>query len=399
MPIRIGIRTPRVVLAAAVAAAAIIAVGLPASTTSASLSATGSATASAGIGNWCAVPNPTVSKNVYKLSDFSTINAPEASNNGSVSSVRMLVVPVVNNGSFDPVAALPAQAAAVDDQLGVRLWSCTRSMNSDQWLKLTAWRGDYAPPSASSFAWDVAPSSTVSFAESRLKTTSTLSVNAPTTSASLPGVELRDLHRNINKLGGQSGANADPVTMRYSWMLTTGRAKDATSTNDPACASKTCHVDGAGGVLNYNTTFSGDDSAASAHAVSGNSTTYLAEKYYAPSGVWPTTTTTHDQLQCRSRSRINPGADWGPWSAYTDASGTSCPPNTNRLQTESRTVQVTAVVDAAPTVTPTVIAPAGSTPMYDLLRDATGTKIQYVVLEWWGPGAPPADLEIEVFVV
>jgi hypothetical protein len=114
--------------------------------------------------------------------------------------------------------------------------------------------------------------------------------------------------------------------------------------------------------------------------------------------VWPTTTTTRNQLQCSVRTRTNPGQDWGPWSPYTDATGGACPSNTNRIQYQSRTVQQTVDIDAAPTITPTVLAPAGTASINDLLRDTTGTKIQYVVLEWWGQGTPPADLEIEVFV-
>ena len=391
------LRMPLTTAIAATVVLTAIVVGFPAATTGAYLTATDAATSAAGMGNWCSVPNPAVSKNVYKLSDFTAIAAPEASNNGSTSAVQMLVLPVVNDGSFDPIEALPAQIPAVDDQLGVRLWSCTPNMSQTQSIKLTAWRGNYAALNANSFLWNVAPSATVSFAEARLRSTSTLAVNTATNSSTIPGVELRDLHRNINKLGGLTGGT-DPVTMRYSWMLTTGRSEGATSTSDPACASKTCHVDGAGGVTNYNTVFSGVDTAAAVNAVSKNSTTYLAEKYYAASGAWPTTTVTQNQLQCSFRSRSNPGSPWSGWSAYTDATGPSCPSDTTRIEYRDRTILETVTVDAAPTVTPTVIAPKGASTIDSVLRDTTGTKIQYVVLEWWGAGTPPADLEVEVFI-
>ena len=401
-----ALRMPRITAIAAMAALTMIVVGLPAATTGAHLTASDTATGAAGVGNWCSVPNPTVSKNVYKLSDFTAISAPEAANNGTTSAVKMLIIPVVNDGSFDPIEPLPAQVSAVDNQLGVRLWSCTPTMSTTQSIKLTAWRGNYAAPNASSFAWDVAPSASVSFAEARLKSTSTLSVNTPTSSSTLPGVELRDLHRNINKLGGVTGGT-DPVTMRYSWMLTSGRTEGASYTSDPACASKTCHVDGASGVTDYNSVFSGIDTAAAVNAVSKNSTTYLAEKYYSSTGAWPTTSTTTNQLQCSTRTRTRQWdqrnqewdyGTWSSWSSYVNATGTNCGTNSSTVEYRSQTVPITGVADAAPTVAPTVLDPKGTSTNDALLRDTTGTKIQYVVLEWWGTGTPPADLEVEVFV-
>ncbi|MBG6238784.1 hypothetical protein IWX78_001756 [Mycetocola sp. CAN_C7] len=399
---RIQFRMPSVAVLAALAVTAMIAVGLPASTTAASLTASGSATTSAGMGSWCSVPNPSVSGNVYSLSDFTEIQAPESTTDtgAAKTTVRMLVLPVVNDGSFDPVEPLPAQVGGVDNQLGVRLWSCTPGMSSTQSIKLTAWRGSYTATAASAWVWDVAPTS-VSFAQARLNAGANLAINGATTTTTRPGTEVRDAHRGINNLGGQSGANADPVTMRYSWMLTNGRTKNADFTNDPACASKTCHVDGGAGVTNYNNVFSGVDTAAASNAVFQNSTTYLAEKYYSGAGTWPSTTTTTTQLQCSSQTRERIWfwyTDWSAWSAWTDATGTACPANTDLRQYRSQTVPRTVTVDSVPTVTPTVIAPKGSNTNDALLRDTTGTLIQYVVLEWWGTGTPPADLEVEVFV-
>lgn len=334
------IRAPRVTIFAAFAALALIAVGLPAATTGAHLTAAGSATAAAGVGDWCSVPNPAVSKNVYKLSDFTTINAPDTGDPaGAKVGVRMLVLPVVNDASFAPVTGRGSITGAATNQLGVRLWSCTNNMSADQSVKFTAWRGNYTGTGTSQFEWDVAPAVN-SFATARLNARANVAQNQATTAATKAGTELRDMHRNYNKLGGPV-SNVDPVTMRYSWLLSTGRAKDATATSDPTCTSKECHVDGSSGVRNLNTVFSGIESAPVANAVSGNSATYLAEKYYAASGVWPST--------------ITPS--------------------------------------------PTLITPVGGTPTSNLLRDTTGTRIQYVVLEWWGGTTdPPADLEVEVFV-
>lgn len=394
MSISRGFRMPRIAAIATLAAAAMIVVGLPAATTGAHLTASDSVTGAAGIGNWCSVPNPTVSTNVYKLSDFTEIQAPESTTNASAAktTVRMLVLPVVNDGSFDPIEPLPAQVGAVDNQLGARLWSCTPGMSSTQSIKLTAWRGNYASTSASAWVWDAAPTAAVPFAQARLNTSATLAINGATTNSTRPGVEIRDAHRGINGLGGQSGANADPVTMRYSWMLTNGRTKNADFTNDPACASKTCHVDGGAGVTNYNNVFSGVDTAPASSAVFQNSTTYLAEKYYSGAGVWPTTTTTTTQIQCRSRYV------WESWSDNWSNSASACPENNFLRQYQQREIQVPVTVDSAPTATPTVIAPRGTSSIDSVLRDTTGTKIQYVVLEWWGTGTPPADLEVEVFV-
>jgi hypothetical protein len=391
-------------VAAAATVVALLAVGIPASTTVANLTSVGSATSTATTaGDWCAVPGPTQFPNVYKLSDFTEIQAPESTTNAGAAktTVRMLVLPVVNDGSFEPVEPLPAQVGGVDNQLGVRLWSCTPSMSTTQSIKLTAWRGNYATTAPNAWAWDVAPSATVPFAKARLNTSAALATNGATTNATQPGTEIRDVHRGLNGLGGQAGTNADPVTMRYSWMLTNGRSKNADFASDPACANKTCHVDGGSGVTNYNNVFSGSETATTANAISKNSTTYLAEKYYSATGVWPSTTTNTTQLQCSYQTRERLWfwyTDWSEWSAYTDATGSACLANTDLRQSRSQTVPRTVTADAAPTVTPTVIDAKGSATNDALLKDTTGTKIQFVVLEWWGTGTPPADLEVEVFV-
>lgn len=379
-------RAPWLFVTAAAAAAALFSVGVPAATTGAFLTAGDSATAGTGIGDWCSVPNPAVAKNVYPLSDFTVIQAPESTTvtTAPKTTVRMLVVPVVNDGSFDPVEPLPAHVGGVDNQLGVRLWSCTPTMSSSQSIKLTAWRGDYSATAASAFAWDVAPGATVPFAQARLHAGAVLATNGATTTTTKPGDELRDVHRGINKLGGVAAGGTDPVTMRYSWMLSTGRSSGATSTSDPSCVSADCHVDGASGVTDFNSVFSGNDVAPASNAVFENSTTYFAEKYYGNSGAWPTSATT---LQCS----YAPGNSEN-WSAWEDAGGTSCQPRPNQ-RSRSRLV-----LKAAAVPSPTVIAPTADMSVDSLLRDTTGTKIQYVVLEWWGAGAPPADLEVEVFV-
>jgi hypothetical protein len=391
-------------VAAAAAVVALLAIGIPASTTVANLTSSGSATAATtATGDWCAVPGPTQFPNVYRLSDFTEIQAPESTTNAGAAktTVRMLVLPVVNDGSFNPVEPLPAQVGGVDNQLGVRLWSCTENMSTNQSIKLTSWRGNYANTAANAWAWDVAPSATVPFAKARLNTTAALAVNGATTNNTQPGTELRDVHRGINGLGGQAGTNADPVTMRYSWMLTNGRTKNGDFANDPTCTSKTCHVDGGSGVANYNNVFSGLETAAASNAVSRNSTTYLAEKYYTANGLWPTTTTTTSQLQCSYSTRERVWfwyTDWSSWSPYTDATGSACLADNDLRQSRSQTVPRTGTADGAPTVTPTVLNPKGASTNGALIRDTTGTLIQYVVLEWWGTGTPPADLEVEVFV-
>jgi len=382
------IRSPFVAVAAL---AAVLGMGIPAAVTSAYLTAQGTATASSSVGDWCTVPSPSGHKNVYRLSDFTSVNAPDAG--GGSTAVRMLILPVVNDGSYAPVQPVPGGTAG---QVGARLWSCTEPMSASDAIKLTSWRGAYG--GTQSFNWTVAPGGTVSFPQARLAATGALT-NAATTATTSPGAELRDLHRGVNHLGGQSGTNADPVTMRYSWLLTSGRTKGADYRADPVCAAKTCQVTPGAGVTGFGNVFSGDDDAPAANAVSGNSATYLAEKYYADGGVWPQTTTQVQQLQCRSRTRlltIIPFGDWGDWE---DAQGSSCPANTLLTEYESRTITKNVTADAAPTAVPTVLQPAGAASVDSLLRDTTGTKIQWVVLEWWGSDAPPADLEVEVFVV
>src|SRR5690606_19878467 len=159
------------------------------------------------------------------------------------------------------------------------------------------------------------------------------------------------------------------ITIRYSWMLTNGRTKNTDFANDPACASKTCRVDDGTGVTNYNNVFSGAATATASSAGHRNSNTYMDEKDYSELGIWPTTTTSLPQLQCRSKYL------WEDWKDNWYNSSAACPRSSLVTQYQSREVDVTVTVDAEPTATPTVILPKGSSSVDSILRDTTGTKI------------------------
>ncbi|SEB92169.1 hypothetical protein SAMN04489806_2131 [Paramicrobacterium humi] len=293
----------------------------------------------------------------------------------------MLVLPVANDGSFAPVTPLSSTVGATQNQLGVRLWSCANLTASAGNLKVTAWRGDYA---SNAFSWTTAPT-LGSFASARLAATSTKALDAATTAATDPGSELRDLHRSQDLLGGVVDGT-DPVTGRYSWLLSTGRSKTAT-TADPACAAAACSLTPGAGITGFANVFSSDMSAAASGGVSGNSVTYLAKKYYEYG--------TRTVKVCQERSGIWPF--FGDWTD-TDACGT------NGLFKQYRQVDreftgsaVPVPASGKPAAQATTLSPAAGASVDGLLRDKTGTKLQWVVLEWWGSQAP-TDLEIEVFV-
>src|SRR5690606_508396 len=127
-------------------------------------------------------------------------------------------------------------------------------------------------------------------------------------------------------------------------------------------------------------------------AVTENSVTFLAQKYYS----------SIEQTQCRSQTWFFGWSTWGEWE---DVSGPACSSNTLVKRWDSpRTVDKAVVAGTRPTATDTVLAPvASSDTVQSLLQDKSGTKVQYVVLEWWGTvptanGKPMPDMEVEVFV-
>lgn len=366
-------RTRRFWLAAALVT--VVAIAIPTAGTLAQLTSQKSTTSTVGTGDWCATPDTSSKKNVYKLSDFTSVAAPEHA--GGSTDVRMLVLPVVNDGSYAPTSPLPSQIQAADNQLGIRLWSCTSSMSSTGNFKATAWRGAYG---TNPFTWTTAPTKG-SFAQARLNANGTPALNAATTPQTNPGMELRDLHRSLNGLGGTvQGVN--PVTSRYSWLFSSGRSKGTNYTADPSCATTSCVLNAGSGVAGYNNAFSGDPSAAASSAVSANSTTYLAETYGSQS------TTTKQVCQ---------QSPWWPEN-WTDTTLSPCP-TYGTSSTQYRVVEKSVTTNSVST-TPraTTLADAGASSADALVRDTTGTKLQWVVLEWWG-GAPSADMAVEVFVV
>ena len=186
--------------------------------------------------------------------------------------------------------------------------------------------------------------------------------------------------------------------MRYSWLLSNGRDKTATKhTLAPNClvATAACAITpvaGGDGVSGLAKAYSTNESTAPAGAVSGNSATFLANKYYATGGTWPTTTKTVSGVDCRWY-RIFAGG-WTPWEFFERS---SCPPQFG-WDSDSRPATRTTEIDGAPTVTPTILKSAAGLSKEQMLRDTSGEYLQWVVLEWWGGSNPPADIEIEVFV-
>ncbi|GGE92666.1 hypothetical protein [Mycetocola zhadangensis] len=265
------LRGSKLTLLSAIAALAVVFAGMPAATTDASLtSAEVTKTGASGVGNWCSVPNPTAETNVYKVSEFPTLNAPEGS--GATTAVQMIIVPVIDDASFAPVQSV----TAAPNQVGIRLWSCSDlpAVNSTS-LKMTSWRSTSYEPSR--FVWGQPGTPTVGqFASARLQTNSNPISNAATNTGTVPATELRDLHRGYNFLGAAAGANPQPVTTRYSWLLDAGRTNTNTGA-DPVCSTSSCRVTPGTGVTVR--AASPTTVATATNAYTAKSVTYLAETY------------------------------------------------------------------------------------------------------------------------
>jgi hypothetical protein len=264
------------VVIAAVVTTLLLLVGIPAETTGAYLTSKANvSTASATIGDWCAVPSSATHPNVYPLKDFPSVAVPAAA--GGSTTMRVLELPVVRDASFAPVQAVTGARG----QLGIRLWSCSDTSQLAGMIKATSWRGDYN--NGQQFVWSTAPV-LGSFAAARLNPASNGIVNANTTSSTNPGAELRDLHRGLNSLGGRGLLQADKVTMRYSWLLESFRST-SNAGSDPYCGSQLCElrpVDGAA----LTTAFSNAATSVPATGTPGRTSNYGAEKYWSYGGRW-----------------------------------------------------------------------------------------------------------------
>lgn len=254
---------------------------------------------------------------------------------GGSTTMRVLELPVVRDASFAPTQAV----AGSRGQLGIRLWSCSDTSRLSGTVKATSWRGDY--DNGQSFAWSAAPA-LGSFASARLNPASNGLVNANTTSSTNPGAELRDLHRGLNSLGGRSFLQADKVTMRYSWLLESFRSA-GNPASDPSCGSQLCELrPGDGAALS--TAFSNSSTSVPTTGSPGRVATYGAEKYWSAGG---------------------------RWGCFLSA----CAPSAS------------------------ILDPAAGMSVDDLVRDSTGTALQWVVLEWRATAEVPADLAVEVYVI
>ncbi len=249
--------------------------------------------------------------------------------------VRMIELPVVRDASFAPIQSV----SGARGQIGIRLWSCSETSRLGGQLKATSWRGDY--DDGQSFSWATAPT-LGSFAKARLNPSSNAVVNTATNAATNPGAELRDLHRGLNELGGRGFLQADKVTMRYSWMLDSYRSPTNPS-SDPSCGSQLCELRPGDGAA-ISAAFSNSSASVPTTGTPGRTATYSAEKYWSPGG---------------------------RWGCFLSA----CAPSASLLD------------------------PAAGETVNELVRDTSGTSLQWVVLEWFGTADVPADLAVEVYVI
>ncbi|RLP74533.1 hypothetical protein D9V32_12640 [Mycetocola tolaasinivorans] len=239
---------------------ALVAVGIPTAVTGAALNVSVSATADTAMGSYCTVPDSTVKKNVYSLSDFQ-----------QVGDTRMLIVPVVRSAQYLPTEGIEASPG----QLGVRLWGCADTLPAGS-VKVTAWRSTETPARTD---FSVMPAGG-NYAVARVNPTSTL------------GTSLRQLHAGDATVpagapaGGPQAAPIPTSTARFSWIVDASRNSGARAGAAAACTGINC-VALPSAAAPINTVFSGNAAAPASGAVNANSAVYFAGNYYAPGGTWP----------------------------------------------------------------------------------------------------------------
>jgi hypothetical protein len=180
--------------------------GLPTQGTGATWTATTTASsASAGMGQWCAAPDPNGSgARFIRLSSIST---------SAGTNQQMAIIPVANNPAWGGGSGAAAKT------LGVRLWGCQTSPVGS--LRVTAWSNPATPLGMTwlAGAGAVAPSSRLdltSAAGAELKSRAQLATTTATTTllTNTPSGDLR----------------------RYSWLIGGNRTSAAPDTDPTQCA-------------------------------------------------------------------------------------------------------------------------------------------------------------------
>lgn len=197
-------RGTRSLAAALVAAAA--AFLIPSGVTGAywTTAATGSAV-TAGVGDWCATPDPATNPRAVRLSDLPTVVGSDSTE------IRMVAIPVANNAVWNPGGG--------NRNLAVTLSSCATTANSFN-LRITAWSNS-ASPGAMTWAngSGIGPGSRLDLTQGY-------------------GLELQALARwgvLPTSTGGTQVTNVN--ARRFSWLVSTPRQFDNV-TGRPSCGNR-----------------------------------------------------------------------------------------------------------------------------------------------------------------
>jgi hypothetical protein len=162
----------------------------------------------AGVGDWCATPDPATNPRAVRLSDVPTVLGSDGT------SVRMVAIPVANNATWN--------AAGGNRTLAIKVSSCATELNSFN-LRITAWSNSTAP---GAITWasgaGIAPGSRLDLTQGY-------------------GLEIQALARwgvLPPNPGGTQATNNN--ARRFSWLVSSGRSRSNVNGN-PACANRnTC---------------------------------------------------------------------------------------------------------------------------------------------------------------
>ena len=331
------------------AASLLLVASLPVAQTGAywTTSVTG-ATASAGLGEWCAVPATSTVGNRVIPFNTGTTAVPDVA--GSPNNRHIAIIPVANNASWR-TATPPVPTG---NKLTVRAWSCETTVPTTS-LRVTAWANPvgagttYTPPGLGAQpinlnrTW-LAGSETIT-SSSRLDPSVGLGLNLRNSATAATVFADRPL------LGSAAGDG-----LRYSWIIANGRVKTNPATDPATCQILLASVG--------NCTFQIQSAANNVDTSFDNifdTTPYVTEGE-------------HDYTTYTARTYANQSpTGWsGSW-LNCPITGLTC-----------------TTAGAAVTMAQTALTDAQA------LASTNGNNFQWLVVQWTGATTPPADLSLEV---
>lgn len=198
----------------------------------------------AGIGDWCATPDPSSNPRAIRIADIPTVSG---------TSVNMIAIPVANNASWG--------GGDVNRTLAVKLQTCSTSIPSTFSLRVTAWSNPASGAGATTWMnpanTGIAPSSRLNLAAGRGS-----EIQALAAAATVNSVDAR----------------------RFSWLLSGTRTSSSPAANQNSCQGASCIVNAA--AVTGSSAFIANNWSAVLPSVTYQATTYARSTLSYPGAGW-----------------------------------------------------------------------------------------------------------------